>query len=78
MPQEYVPFDAYGLLRRIVGRGPQRVRRDLPWEDKSARYLLKRKLAQESSVDNARIENTDAGATVGLIDVEPSTNLRGA
>ena len=25
MPQEHVPLGAYGLLRRIVGLGPQRV-----------------------------------------------------
>lgn len=66
--KEYVPFDAYGLLRRIVGKGPQRVRHDAIEDNEPAKYLLSRKLAQTSGPDAQWIESTRSGELVGLID----------
>ena len=68
--KEHVPFDAYGLLRRIVGRGPQRVRNRV-FEDRPARYLISRKLARPAGPQNDQLENTEQGALVGLIDHTP-------
>ena len=66
-----VPPDARGLLRRIVDRGPQRVRRDDVARDGPARYLVSRGLATASDT-NRRVENTDQGRLVGLMDDEPT------
>lgn len=69
--KEHVPSDAYGLLRRIVDRGPQRIRRDDVQQDGPAQYLVSRGLAMPSETSD-RVENTDAGRMVGLIDYEPT------
>ncbi len=68
--KEDVPRDAYGLLRRIVDRGPQRIRHDDVARDTPAQYLVSRGLATPSETGD-RVENTDAGRIVGLIDIEP-------
>lgn len=70
MAQEYVPFDAYGLLRRIVGKGPQRIRHDRVLDDAPAQYLISRKLARAHGPAGERLEETDAGRRVGLIDFD--------
>jgi hypothetical protein len=67
MAKEYVPFEAYGLLRRIVDQGPQRVRNALVLLDNAAHYLISRGLATASAAGD-RLENTEAGREVGLID----------
>lgn len=69
--KEYVPSDAYGLLRRIVDRGAQRIRHGDVGRDTPAQYLVSRGLATPSEAGD-RVENTDAGRTVGLIDYEPT------
>ena len=72
--KEYVPFDAYGLLRRIVGKGPQRVRKDRIEDNEPAKYLLSRKLARAAGDDEQWIRSTESGDAVGLIDYEPQVS----
>lgn len=71
MTKEYVPVEAYGLLRRIVDQGPQKVRNALVMLDNAARYLISRGLATANPAGD-RLENTEAGRQVGLIDT-PTT-----
>ncbi len=68
--KEHVPYPAYGLLRRIVGKGPQRVRKDRIEDNEPARYLLRRKLARAEGPDQEFIKSTEAGDSVGLIEFE--------
>ena len=69
--REYVPFDAYGLLRRIVGKGPQRVRKHRIDENEPAKYLLSRNLARPAGSDGQLIQSTTPGEGIGLIEFEP-------
>jgi hypothetical protein len=71
MIKEYVPSDAYGLLRRLTGKGPQRVRREQVALDDPATYLIARGLATSNSSGD-RLEDTEAGRRVGLVEWEPS------
>lgn len=68
---EDMPAEAYGLLRRIVDRGPQRIRHDDVARDRPAQYLVSRGLATPNAASDS-VQNTDAGRVVSLIDPEPT------
>lgn len=54
-----------------MDRGPQRIRREQIGLDDCATYLVSRGLAAANEARD-RIENTEAGRTVGLIEFDPA------
>lgn len=66
MSDEYVPIDAYRLLRRMTVNAKVRKPGGNPDDDAAVGFLLTRGLAKETE-DGQHISITDAGLAVGRI-----------
>lgn len=66
MSNEYLPIDAYGLLRRVAINKKVRKPGGNPDDDAAVNFLLSRGLAKETE-DGQHLTITDAGLEVGRI-----------